>query len=225
MHEVNYIGEDLKLVEDFNKSANKKTEDWSDEKYSNLRKKIKDHYLKEQDYTCFFCRQRIKVKHNRAWDTEHIIARSLYPKFTFEPKNLCVICIDCNIEKSDDPVLRRNNIVKLPKKSGSYKLIHPHFDDYDDHIQVLVVGELYKHKSPKGKFTFRLYGLDRFYAASGLDKDEYKDTKAKNLMRSALMDTGGYEELEMKLLQELIIKRSNKIGKEEAFDIIKKLNE
>ncbi|EII3093228.1 HNH endonuclease [Vibrio cholerae] len=225
MNEVNFLGEDLNLVNEFNLLEDKKSVSWSDEKYSHVRKTIKEHYLKEQDYTCFFCRQRMVVNSNRSWDAEHIISKSTHPSFMFEPKNLCITCPDCNNEKRDGQVLDRESRVKFPMVSSAYKIVHPHFDSYDEHLDVIVVGKLYRIKTPKGRYTYRIYGLDRFMMDAGFSKEEHGSDKVQKLMQSALTDSKNYQFYEEKVLEELLLKHSKKIGSETTLDAIKKLRQ
>lgn len=225
MNEVIFLGEDLELVNEFNLLKDKESVSWSDEKYSHVRKTIKDHYLKEQDYTCCFCRQRIVVKSNRAWDAEHIISKSTHPNFMFEPKNLCITCPDCNNEKRDGQVLDREDRVRFPMNSNAYKIVHPHFDSYDEHLDVIVVGKLYRIKTFKGRYTYRIYGLDRFMMDAGLSREEKGSDKVQKLMQSALTDSKNYDAHETRLLEELLLKQSKKIGSETTLDAIQKLRQ
>ncbi|PSU61210.1 hypothetical protein CTM79_21465, partial [Photobacterium phosphoreum] len=41
---------------------------WSDDDISNIKDKIKEHYLSTQKYQCPYCKQTIKSKHGRYWD-------------------------------------------------------------------------------------------------------------------------------------------------------------
>lgn len=225
MNEVIFLGEDLDLVNGFSILKDRESVSWSDEKYSHVRKTIKDHYLKEQDYTCFFCRQRIVVNSNRAWDAEHIISKSTHPNFMFEPKNLCITCPDCNNEKRDARVLDRESRVRFPMNSAAYKIVHPHFDNYGEHLDVIVVGKLYRMKTLKGRYTYRIYGLDRFMMDAGLSREENGTDKVQKLMQSALIDPKNYEVHEKKVLEELLLKYSKKIGSETTLDAIKKLHQ
>ena len=71
--------------------------DWSDVRLNPIRGRIKQHSLDEQRHRCCYCQQRIRVGHGRAWDLEHVLNKKRYPDFIFEPENLAVACIDCNI--------------------------------------------------------------------------------------------------------------------------------
>lgn len=226
MNEVKFSESEKLTIENFITSSNKSASDWSKEEFASIKKTIKDHYLKEQNFTCCFCKQRIKTKHNRAWDSEHIVSRFSYPDFMFEPKNLCITCIDCNKEKSTKPVLAAPIKTRsYPTRSTAYTIVHPHFDQYDDHIVVLVAGELYRWKTKKGRKTINTYGLDRFLEIADRPKESDSSLEIKQLMASALSSNFDYAERELELLQGLILKYSGKIGAETSIDVIKKIQQ
>ena len=56
---------------------------------------------------------------------------------------LFVVYNDCNNEKRDKTVLENNNRRRLPIRSEDYIIVHPHFDDYDEHIKVIEVAGYY----------------------------------------------------------------------------------
>ncbi|HDT6551090.1 TPA: HNH endonuclease [Serratia marcescens] len=154
-----------------------------------IKKFIKDYYIQAQDYTCPYCKQRIEVNHNSSWDAEHIIPKSTHPKFMFEPLNLCVSCKDCNNEKRDKPVLVNINRRTLPTNSEDYTFVHPHLDDYSQHIRVIEVAGYYLPLSDKGRFTIEKCGLLRFtykYSNYGDTSLENKETILK--LANDLMD-------------------------------------
>ncbi|PQK74415.1 HNH endonuclease [Pantoea ananatis] len=128
----------------------------------NLKKYIKDFYLRAQGFECPYCKQEIKVKHNGAWDTEHIIPRDTHPNYMFEPMNLCVSCKDCNGEKSNKKVLKSRATIHLPKKSESYLIVHPHIDEFDKHIAIIDSATYFLPKTDKGRKTIEICGLLRF---------------------------------------------------------------
>lgn len=213
MKEVNFSDSEKALITEFELSADKKPDTWSDDKYSAIKKTIKDHYIKEQNHTCCFCQQRIVVQHNRAWDTEHILSRSSHPEFMFKPINLCVTCIDCNLEKSSKPILHRPlNNLRYPARSSAFTVIHPHLDIYENHLKVIVAGELYQWKTQKGRKTINIYGLDRFYKYTERPRETDSSHEIKQLMKSALTTQTDYYELEIKILRSLLLKNSDKIG-------------
>ncbi|MUJ39724.1 HNH endonuclease [Aliivibrio fischeri] len=164
---VCYDGDIEAKVNEFNnlKHEDKKGEYWdsSDDKRLVLVKKyIKDHYIKVQDYTCPYCKQRVEVDHNAIWDLDHIIAKDKSPQFLFEPENLCVSCKDCNVAKRNKNVLLNKKRKTFTKKSDDYIFIHPHFDDYYKHMKVLKNSLFFIPKDEKGRNTIEICGLLRF---------------------------------------------------------------
>lgn len=132
-----------------------------------IRKSLRDHYLVEQSFRCAYCRSIKKESHGLTWDVEHIIPKSAHSKFIYEPYNLAMACKECNIAKGNQDVLR----VKLKKNQGlptstdAYKIIHPHFDTYSDHIEITNVKGKISHRPKndhKGKETYIICDLVRF---------------------------------------------------------------
>lgn len=224
MIEVSFSSCERAAIVSFEQSAAQSASDWADKSFDLIKKVIKDHYLKVQNYTCCFCRQRTVVKHNRGWDTEHIISRSSNPKFMFYPQNLCVTCIDCNVEKSSKNVLvSTKKITKFPARSSAYLIVHPHFDNYDDHIRVVVAGQLYEWITPKGRETLHIYGLDRFLKIA--DRSKLPGSNLRRLLVSALLskDNDTYDSAELELLEYLALKHSDKLGPQLSVDLLKSL--
>lgn len=160
-----YSGEAKKKVDEFNAQKDFCQSYWektNDGLLSSLKKSIKDHYLIVQDYTCAYCQQRMEVAHNGAWDAEHIVPKATHPKFMFEPKNLCISCKDCNLSKTDKNVLKNKDRKTFPVESSDYKICHPHFDDYNEHITILSVAGFYLPRTEKGRELVEMCGLLRF---------------------------------------------------------------
>lgn len=127
---------------------------------TSVRAKIKTHYVQEQGNRCCYCNRRQDTENHRLWDVEHIVPRSTHPGFMFIPLNLAVACADCNREKGDDQVLVRARRTTYPTSSTAFKIVHPHFDAFSDHIHQ--DGYVYLPKSEKGTFTIRACNLLRF---------------------------------------------------------------
>lgn len=145
----------------------------------NIKKNIKDYYIQAQNYTCPYCRQRIEVNNNAAWDAEHIIPKKTHPQFLFEPLNLCVSCKDCNNEKRDKSVLGNNKRKTFTTRCEDYTIVHPHFDDFNEHIRVIETAAYYLPLSDKGRKTIEKCGLLRFtykFSNYGNTSTENKET-------------------------------------------------
>lgn len=131
-----------------------------------LRLNLRKHYLSEQNNRCCYCKMLKQEKHGLTWDIEHIVPKANSPHFLFEPLNLSLSCKECNEAKSNQNVLSQDRIyAKYPQSSDKYKIIHPHFDKYSDHmnIRIMPFGEIFHiPKSEKGKCIFHLCDLVRF---------------------------------------------------------------
>ncbi|EEW9976583.1 HNH endonuclease, partial [Salmonella enterica] len=167
---------------------------------------IKSYYLLAQDYRCPYCHQKILVAHNGAWDTEHIIPKDTHPDFMFEPQNLCVSCKDCNGEKSNKNILVNKKIIRLPKKSKSYTIIHPHFDNFDDHIKIIDDALYFLPKTDKGRRTIEVCGLLRFvYKYSSYENVDLAIKQGISKFTQALLNTSdpSEEQLYLSFIEDL----------------------
>lgn len=140
---------------------------WGDEDLEDLRKVVRDHYRTEQRGTCAFCRAAISLHSADNCHVEHVVPKSKRPEFIFEPRNLCVICADCNTIKRDkevtasepDPLTNGAQVKRYPRSSGAFLIVHPHFDSWEEHIARF--GSLYVDLSDKGHFTIGTCMLNR----------------------------------------------------------------
>src|ERR1700741_3266522 len=73
--------------------------DWSCPELESVRSFIRAHYRGEQGGLCSYCRKGVSIVSSQNCHVEHIAPKAKYPQFMFEPKNLCVICADCNAIK------------------------------------------------------------------------------------------------------------------------------
>ncbi|WP_240314511.1 hypothetical protein [Vibrio tetraodonis] len=58
----------------------------------------------------------------------------------------------------------------FPSKSANYRIIHPHFDNYDEHIEVAVPGATYRYITEKGRHTIEVCELLRYHQTVGRKK-------------------------------------------------------
>lgn len=157
----------VKIVQCDELSPQKK---WDDCRVTAMKSNIKKHYIVEQDKTCAYCKVNLHTNHGMVWDTEHIIDKASSPQWMFEPLNLCVSCKDCNGSKGSRTSTKGKNYRNFPRKSANYRIIHPHFDHYDDHIKVLVPGAMYSYRTAKGRNTIEVCGLLRYHEIGGRNK-------------------------------------------------------
>ncbi|MCD9472572.1 hypothetical protein C9J19_19525 [Photobacterium phosphoreum] len=156
---------------------------WGDDSLLDLRCYIRNYYRDLQQGECAFCKNDLSIVAVGNAHVEHIVPKSIYPKFMFEPKNLCVICADCNQIKRDQEVTRnipntlKKPYVKYPRSSKPFLIVHPHFDVWDDYLvkfNGFYVGKD-DHKDRKGSFTIYACGLNRKLAKFGYEKEIYSD--------------------------------------------------
>ncbi len=164
---------------------------WSDDDLAIVRKEIRDFYRNEQKGICSYCRQSVSLVSALNCHVEHIVPKSLHLDFIFTPKNLCVICADCNQIKKEQETLgqipqtmtKANSRKRYPTSSGAFKIVHPHFDNYEDHI--LVLNGYYIDKgSKKGNFTIGACNLNRKLGAFGWEPEITNDKELINNMNA-----------------------------------------
>lgn len=154
--------------------------DWSGDDLASLRQFIRDHYRRQQTGICSYCKGQLSVQSTANCHVEHIAPKSKYVDFIFEPKNLCVICADCNeikrsqetLNEVSDTVVNGKSRKRYPRSSGAFKIVHPHFDKWDEHIEKF--GTFYVDKSDKGHFTIGACKLNRRLRQFGWEA-EYDD--------------------------------------------------
>jgi len=139
---------------------------WSDDDLATFRATVREYYRTAQNGLCAFCKSDISLRSANNCNVEHIVPKSLRREFIFEPKNLCVICADCNEIKrakeilADIPNPLSKTQAKLyPRSSKAFLIVHPHFDKWDDHI--INFGSLYLDLTDKGNFTIGACTLNR----------------------------------------------------------------
>ncbi|MFA6328485.1 MAG: HNH endonuclease [Candidatus Micrarchaeia archaeon] len=132
--------------------------DWSKTAFKTIKEKIKNHLMTEQNGTCPYCRLRISQATSYL-PIEHIVPKTKHPVFMFEPKNLAVACEVCNTEKGDAEVLVDPLVTIYPTSGQHFLIIHPHFDNYDEHI---CVDDIFlKPITKKGEKTIKICNLCR----------------------------------------------------------------
>ncbi|WOD09862.1 HNH endonuclease domain-containing protein [Pseudomonas sp. NyZ704] len=139
--------------------------DWGCESLEAIRSSIRRFYRNAQQGLCPYCAKSISLQAAGNAHVEHILPKSLFPNFIFESKNLCVICADCNTAKNNGNVFNEDEqdtckgAAKVyPRSSLRFKIVHPHIDQYTDHI--VKAGIFYIDKSVKGHFTIGICKLN-----------------------------------------------------------------
>lgn len=188
--------EELKIIaNNFNTHT-----DWNKVVFNSIKGNIITHLRVQQNNSCCYCKHQLGFDIKQV-DIEHIIPKSEYEDFTFEPKNLALSCPACNTKKSIKSVLT-TSIVNYPSNGTNIKIIHAHYDDYSKHIDILN-NCVFVAKSTKGSETITFCELFRL---STVEK------KAKV-----------YQNSSPSILQQLVadLKNGNQQDKEELINTIK----
>lgn len=169
---------------------------WTDECLTSVRKKIKDFYKTAQGFECPYCLQRIAVNHGRAWDIDHIVPNAQCANYMFEPKNLCVSCLDCNIFKLDKPVLNGACTKRYPEDPSRFKIAHPHYDSHQDHLVFLQPG-FFLAISEKGRYTMDFCNLHRFGYMYSFNEDILTKLPGATELWNTFMEAKTSDEVEV----------------------------
>lgn len=165
---------------------------WSDPDLEAVRVEIRTFYTSEQVGICAFCKQNVSTTSALNCHVEHIVPKSKHMDFIFTPKNLCVICADCNTIKREQETIGiiQNTITKpesrrqYPRTQNAFKIVHPHFDVYDDHI--LITNGYYIDKTAKGHFTIGACKLNRKLHQFGWEVSNISDAVVCDTMNKYL---------------------------------------
>lgn len=167
-NEYAFCAEDIEAIEAI-VQGDYTHQSWGDESLSQVRRNIRDFYRDEQRGECAFCKNDISLRSAANCTIEHIIPKSRNIAFMFTARNLCVICADCNeikraqevINEIPEVVPRPVGRVRYPRTGTIFKIIHPHFDVWNDHI--IRLGRAYIDRSTKGVNTIAICKLNRFF--------------------------------------------------------------
>lgn len=162
MNPVKYGAECQALVDAFDakKPEEKHSQFWDDPIVDPVRAEIKDYYIAAQSRRCCYCNHEYPTDNKAVWDGEHIIPKDIAPHFMFNPLNLAAACKDCNRAKWNTEVRVNPKRKSFPGESRHYKIVHPHFDNYHDHIRWY--GSVVRALSAKGGELVGLCRLWRF---------------------------------------------------------------
>ncbi|HDQ4464502.1 TPA: hypothetical protein P9G65_004913 [Pseudomonas aeruginosa] len=186
-------------------------ENWNDPDLLEVRSHIRAHYRKVQFGYCAFCRKDVSLQSAMNCHVEHIAPKSLYRNFIFEPKNLCVICADCNQIKRDQEVLRDipdtlingSKRVRYPRAESAFLIVQPHFMNYEQHIEEF--SGFYVDLTEEGHFTIGACVLNRRIREFGWEKP-YDDAEISEIMNNYLeLTDSAARSRALKILKKLLI--------------------
>ncbi|CAM1369370.1 HNH endonuclease family protein [Tenacibaculum litopenaei] len=184
-----------KIIADKKLEQNFSYQSWGDTELEAVRSEIRNYYKTKQNAKCAFCQQPVSLVSAFNCQVEHIVPKKLHEDFMFTPTNLCVICADCNQIKRDQETLNEipetmtqaSKRKKYPRSSGAFKIVHPHFDVWHDHI--VIFDDLYVDQTMKGHFTIGACKLNRKLHEFGYVEEITNDEQISELMNQFLEET------------------------------------
>lgn len=170
---------------------------WDTDDADDLKRKIKDHFLNDGVPCCCYCRLSMSQWHRITIDTEHVLPKQKFPKYTFEVRNLNISCKRCNmgIKGADVSFYLGAPDEVDPFKSDLYSFIHPNLDNVGEHLQVVAIQVdnrlmiIYAAKTPKGKKTYEYFRLSEIETntiskTQGLEANVPSDTLPPEIFRA-----------------------------------------
>jgi hypothetical protein len=138
--EYSYTDEQLAIIESIKRQDGFSHISWYHDDFTIIKSQIREFYRIQQRGLCAFCKNPLSLQAAANCTVEHIIPKSKSRLYVY-PKNLCVICADCNeikraqeVINEDHEVLNNPEIAMYPRSSGAFIIVHPHFDDWYEHI-------------------------------------------------------------------------------------------
>lgn len=204
-----------------NKEQGLVADDWNSKKkyIKSFKKNLRKDMYKKQNELCAYCRIHIPLA-CVPMHREHIVYKDRHPQWMFLPENLCVACPCCNDYKKATEVLEDPLIKTYPKASNGFKIIHPFYDRYSDHIELLG-GILYRGKTDKGRFTIDTCHLYRVELAEERARQilyvENKGSVVAELLRLVNSSTNQYDDSQKELfdhIKDLVKKYKSKQKKD-----------
>ncbi len=138
-----------------------KAKNWDSKRkfIKSFKENLREDMYEKQNELCAFCRIHVPLS-CVPMHREHIVYKDEHPQWMFLPENLCIACPLCNEFKGTTEVLANPNTKTYPRNGSGFKIIHPLYDRYSEHVD-LIGGILYRGKTDKGRFTIATCHLYR----------------------------------------------------------------
>jgi len=166
---------------------------WSDTELNATRKEIKQYYIAAQQHQCCYCALPNPSTHGLNWDVEHVVPRQTHAAFMFTGVNLAVACRECNSRKGRKQTLVDSSVTTYPSSPEAFLIVHPHFDNWTDHI--LRDDVTYASFTSKGKWTIRECDLNRFSGRMIGLRYAISDDRYENTVRRLLKEDMTLQEI------------------------------
>lgn len=152
--------------------------------FERFKGEVKTYYLFAQGRRCCYCSFELANDHS-TFDAEHILDKSTHHRFMFELNNLAAACRPCNRAKSTKTTLiNSNQPATVPPDSAAYRIVHPHLDEWADHLQFDDLNRIQpRDGSQKGIDTIALCNIATLNAARLSDYFAQGGSSAESLLR------------------------------------------
>lgn len=173
--------DEVKAIDKIKKNGITK-KDWNSKRkgIESLKRNIREYMFYKQGCMCAYCKMEMLLGCSNL-QKDHIVPKSSHLQWMFLPQNLCVTCDKCNNYKGDIETLVDSNVTVYPSEGKSFKIIHPFFDKYSDHIEI-VDDLIYRARTDKGKFTINTCKLFRLELISDRARLKLKTENSDSLM-------------------------------------------
>ena len=138
---------------------------WYDPGVKDIKRRIKDFHLGMTVDTCCYCQRDLLGEFTMVIDVEHVLPSSKYKPQTFLMWNLSASCKRCNMDIKNDDVSFIQGDGSL-EDSSRYKLVHPNFDNPEDHLVRFAeqvgrsrIVKYVVHTPDKGRYTYDYFKL------------------------------------------------------------------
>lgn len=151
-----------------------------------FREEMKEHYFNAQRRRCCYCSIELH-DHKLTYDAEHILDKSDYLEYMFDPGNLAAACKLCNGSKSNKSIASSGTrFTELSRNGADYTIVHPHLDEWGDHLVFDPIDRIVaRGGSAKGRETIRICGIQALNAARLADEFSLGDRNdAESVLRS-----------------------------------------
>lgn len=143
---------------------------WDNNEAEPLKRKIRDHFLSLGISSCCYCGLSMSNWHRITIDTEHVLPKGKFPRYTFEIKNLNIACRRCNMTIKGEKIsfYLGSASEQDPFRSELYSFLHPNYDVRRDHLRIfnfqvddnLFLKYIVALGSTKGEETYQFFRLD-----------------------------------------------------------------
>ncbi|HDR7385655.1 TPA: HNH endonuclease [Bacillus toyonensis] len=215
-----------RLTEEDKDNVKKYGYKWDEPNLQYLKNKIRDHLIRDTKYGgyCYYCKWPIGTG-TTPGDIEHIVHKSEYKLFAYEPMNLTLACDRCNTAKSKKDVLVTSlsnsyTVDDYPIDPSAFKIVHAHIDQYDKCIEIKdYIFFIGIDDANKGKRTIEICNLTRLDLANDIINEIYRKNELFSPVKQLVK---GGSDLEEKLneIRELL----NKDLPNDMFKAINDLN-